>query len=758
MLLGLAGVSLPIIAHLLSRRRFDVVEWAAMQFLDPGKRTRRRLRLEELLLLLLRIGLILLLVVAAARPWIPTGFLSGFRSAGSRSVVIVIDGSNSMSRGDGLNTLHQNAIRRAQDLLSTLGPGDDVALVDCRDHPRVVIESPVHDHSVVSDALNALPPAGGFGNLRTSIERAVAMLGRSSAAAREVVVFSDRQRAGWQADDQPAWERVDEVLSFPAVRPRVWNVDVSQGLAPLSENVAVGKIELSREMTVPGFPIRLRVALRNSSPNAVRVPVTLKLDGQNLAEQQRDVEIPGSGETSIEFETQLRQTGTRLLSIAASPVSDALQVDNHSDAAIHVVEALPVLLVNGTRAASPPDRETFFASVALSAAGGDTPWVAATVVDADDVTAEAIQAAEVIVLANVESLPPAMIPHLLAHVSTGHGLVLFCGNQCGSEAWKTAFTASGLVPGIELLRIRNPVPGTDPVQVEPLSLVPGWLSRFRSDPERSLLKAGFQNWWMTRITSSVSGPESALNDGAEDGADALPPDSDEDVVTPAVLATLRTGDPLLIQTRAGTGTVLVCTSAVDRDWNDLPTRADFVPFLHEAIFAAVAGRNRRNVDAGQPLIADRASADADGDSVRGIRFRDPAGQAHDPLRTQSAASTQFAIVDTTLSGRYDLTQSANDAERVLDSFVVNYNHTEDEADELTDDDQALLATNDRVRFAASVDDLARRMYGDETRTELWAVLMFLFLVLLTGEVWMTRRIVKRGYGEPVATESSLMAG
>ena len=36
MLAGLAGVSLPVLAHLLSRRKYDTVEWGAMQFCSPG--------------------------------------------------------------------------------------------------------------------------------------------------------------------------------------------------------------------------------------------------------------------------------------------------------------------------------------------------------------------------------------------------------------------------------------------------------------------------------------------------------------------------------------------------------------------------------------------------------------------------------------------------------------------------------------------------------------------------------------------------
>ena len=58
MLLGLAAMALPVLAHLISRRRFDIVEWGAMQFLQLGRKTRRRIRLEELLLMLMRMGIL----------------------------------------------------------------------------------------------------------------------------------------------------------------------------------------------------------------------------------------------------------------------------------------------------------------------------------------------------------------------------------------------------------------------------------------------------------------------------------------------------------------------------------------------------------------------------------------------------------------------------------------------------------------------------------------------------------------------------
>src|ERR1700730_18304754 len=59
------AASIPIIIHLLNRKRFRVVNWAAMRFLLAAqKRTTRKLRIEQWLLLAIRTLLIILLILA----------------------------------------------------------------------------------------------------------------------------------------------------------------------------------------------------------------------------------------------------------------------------------------------------------------------------------------------------------------------------------------------------------------------------------------------------------------------------------------------------------------------------------------------------------------------------------------------------------------------------------------------------------------------------------------------------------------------
>ena len=69
MLAGIAAVSVPIIIHLLNRRKFKTITWAAMKFVKLSvDQNQRRMRIEDLILLLIRCALVALLALALARP------------------------------------------------------------------------------------------------------------------------------------------------------------------------------------------------------------------------------------------------------------------------------------------------------------------------------------------------------------------------------------------------------------------------------------------------------------------------------------------------------------------------------------------------------------------------------------------------------------------------------------------------------------------------------------------------------------------
>jgi hypothetical protein len=298
-----------------------------------------------------------------------------------------------------------------------------------------------------------------------------------------------------------------------------------------------------------------------------------------------------------------------------------------------------------------------------------------------------------------------------------------------------------------------------------MTIQPGWLERFRSDPARSFLRASFGAWCLTKIGTSVVQPAAPgeREEKSPKGSVAAPndgsPATGETSVTstaPIVLAQLSTSDPLILESRYGNGIVLVMTSTLDRKWNDLPTRSDFVPFLHEAVFHAASARSHRNVSFAEPLIARIAAASksgagepdqgADDEETVEFVFTTPGDVPTPVVPTTDSQALTAVMTNTFAPGIYRMKAMQTGAEVANDSFVVNYDHSEDNPDPLTDDDKARLATNDRVRFSGSLDDLTRRMYGQESTTELWAALLTLFLLFLVGELLLTRRTILKGYG------------
>lgn len=758
MLFALGGVALPILAHLLSRRRFDVVEWGAMQFLNPSKKTRRRLKLEELLLLLLRISVIAALVFAAARPVLPSGWWSGYQSSGSRTVVLVIDGSSSMSRSDGLNSVHQTAIRRANEFLGTLNPEDSVALIDARDQPRTVVESPLRDIETIREKLKALPPPAGACATVEAIEKAIGILGRSSSAAREVVVFTDRQANGWRSDEDARWNRIDDLLRFPAVRPHLWCVDVAPHLGEMTRNIAVGRIGLSREMTVPDFPLRLNAEIRNESAAELQVQVRLMQDGQTLAGEQKTVTISPKSATAVEFSHSIRQEGTHILSVSVEAAGDAISVDNVSHAAIRVASSLPVLLVNGTPAPGPADRDTFFAELAFAPPEQGAPWIQARTVEAGDLRPADLEGAAAAVISNVATLSPEIVVALMEFLRQGNGLLVTTGRNVTPDAFQRSFADTGLLTQLELMRIResSPAPG-NLIHVAPLTIQPGWLDRFRSDPARSFLKASFGAWSQFRTLpfQATTPPSTPVKPNGAAADPQQPPVAQANSQTPAaespvILAQLSTGDPLLLETRRGDGRILVFSSSLDRTWNDLPAKSDYVPFLHEAIFHVAARGSQRNVSFGEPLVAllsKTAGDTATAPAVPEFVFTHPEqAQLLVPAADQGSRWVGISTAST-IPGVYRVSlKEQPQNSHGSDAFVVNYDHDEDVFRTLTKDDHSRLATNDRVRFLNSVEQLSQSMYGDESVTELWAVLMAVFLAFLIGELLLTRRTILRGYG------------
>ncbi len=153
--LGIAAIASPIIIHLLNKRKFKRVEWAAMDFLlEADKKNRRRVRLENLLLLLLRCTACFLIGCLVALPFIPLGLTGGMFGAEEYERVVLLDDSVSMAVKDDGDTAMQQAKAALGDFVRGLaenGSSDKFTLYLTSDPTRPMFNGEVIDSQKASE-------------------------------------------------------------------------------------------------------------------------------------------------------------------------------------------------------------------------------------------------------------------------------------------------------------------------------------------------------------------------------------------------------------------------------------------------------------------------------------------------------------------------------------------------------------------------------------------------------------------------------
>ncbi len=758
MLLGLAGVLLPVLAHLLSRKKYDIVEWGAMQFLELDPSAKRKLRLEELLLLAVRMGLVSLLAIALARPWLGGPWLGRFGSTPSRDVVLVVDGSYSMGWEGRALTPHANAVRIARQFVDELQPGDSVLVLDAREQPRATLAGLTRDRQRVREALENLPTPASTANLHAAISKAVQSLTSGTNLQREIIVLTDRQALSWQPDDDALWARLDDLKEQSPQPPRVWVMDVAEGQLGQSANFAIERLQLSRELAVPGVPVRISSKVRYSGgENAITRKVHLEVNGQRLADQTLQLKLAPHGEATVEFERRFAQAGSQLISVVLE--NDALPGDNRAEAAIVVTESLPIVLVDGDKRLDPTRSETFFARAALTATGGETSWIKPTIITPEAISAEALRDAAVLVLANVEALSGEQLSLLNRFVASGRGLLFALGNKVpqtgyakGGKAAGDGSQGAGVSKseqiGVELIPVvleaivadaSNVEAGrqTLGVRVAGNSLELPWLRPFRDDKGGTLTDARFSKWWRVSVEKqSARDSQTATADGEASRAE----DTGVSLGTPVVIAKLTNGAPWLVTRRYGRGTTAVLTSSLDADWNTLPAQQDYVPWLHELLFSLASPSTSRNGDVGTPLSLNISPLL----KLDDFEFITPGNTPLPAARIDDEFQPRARLDEVSLPGvyRFAAKSHAGKPSPTDEYFVANFDRSESDLTPLTDAQCESLTGESRLTFVDDLKQLQRQMFADGSRTEFWWLLLYGFMAFMAFEVWLTRRLLQ----------------
>jgi hypothetical protein len=284
---GLPVVLLPVLIHLIHKRRHRVVEWGAMRFLLQGaKMSRGMQRLRHFLLLALRTLAVLGLVVGLGRP-LAGGWLGGLGGGQPDTVIVLLDRSASMSRQlePGGETKLAAGVARVASALGSIG-ASRLVVIDSVSLAPLELDS-------ASDlvGLATARETDAEADVPAMLELAARYLEVNSSGRAELWILSDGEASDWRPDDGRWPVIAGALVALPAgVRVNVLNLTSTGG-----EDLRVRVERTERVVSGDKAELVLDLVVRASEPVGAPMLVPVALD---VAGARSVVSVELSGDTA----------------------------------------------------------------------------------------------------------------------------------------------------------------------------------------------------------------------------------------------------------------------------------------------------------------------------------------------------------------------------------------------------------------------------------------------------------------------------
>ena len=703
---GVLLVGVPVAIHLLNRKRYKVIDWAAMQFLLAAmKKNRRRLRFEQWLLLAVRCCVIGLMGVALARPLgCDKSALARLAGRSASLHVIVLDNSYSMAyeadRPNAKTNLDQ-AKKLARRLIERLSSGgDSVALITAGRPATAVIASPTYDLTAAAAAVDRVGQSDAGTDLAGAFDLARKVADEHGDQPTKFLdVFSDSTASAWRGDDAGRLEQLGPKL---AASYRLRHFDLA---VPNATNAAVLDVSPTTNLVRTRFANDF-VAVASDYGDSTESSLLWSLGGEPLPSGQA-VTLDAEAKKITQSNAQVRTGGPTVLSVRLS-ADDRLPVDNARYRTLDVAAEMKVLIVEGRRGTGDFDGSAAFLSLALAppaltAEPGRTTdsYLKPERISDIELAGRTLGDYRAILLTDVAQISATTADQLAGYVKQGGTVVWFCGEQVQRESYNANLVPRGLLPGPLVQRQT----GTFTFAFDPSGNVDPLLDAFKNYPKNGLDTAQtFTYWQITPKADTHARKVLAFQDARH--------------------------DPAITLHALGDGRVVFFASSADAEWTDFPAKPAYVALVHEILAGTVAGGERwMNL-----TVGDRVQLPAAFPVTGTPTLRDPTTNADTPLQqaTRPDGTTGYASQPITKPGVYTLASGDR-------QVPISVNVPSGEADLRPVSEAAIRQAlgNAAVDFQAAdlPDDSVRQ---DAGRDFGWT-LMTLVLVLLGAECFLAMR-------------------
>jgi hypothetical protein len=700
---AVGAVSVPIIIHLLNRRRFKIVTWAAMRFLlNAQRKNSRRMRLEQIILLATRCLLILLLLAAmvSVTGWAEAAWRALFpesvgwvKVAGHRThKIVVVDGSFSMAAKAGDTNAFDRAREMAKRIVTESQRGDGFSVVLMSAPPRRVVPEPAEDPNKVAREIDKLRLPHGNADLVATLNTVEGLLHASPEKyeEREVYFLTDLQKSTWLLR-QPG--TVSQTLQKIQARARTVFVDVGQdGLA----NLAVTSLSLHDPLATVGSEAAIDAVVYNFGPETREgVNVELRVGKARATSDdppmevhvaQQKVENLKTGSNNIAFHYKFTAPGDYLLQVHIDS-GDALELDDTRSAVVTVKNNVPIMLVDG-KSTEPEllDRGAEWLNFAVyppppkgAAAPASDPFRPKVLTESQfaDVGLGDLTDYDCVCFCDVGRLSAAEVRRLETHLRRGGGAVFWLGDQVDLGAYNESLYRNG--QGILPARLEKKQAAKDRTWFQfkdgDYKLPP--LKEFGSSPDyQASLESGRFTQYVKAVLADRGGPRRVMSytpvaaPGPKGPSLEGMPIGDPALVEWQPPAAAFAGDnPQAARDRApgahARGHVILMTSTANMDWTSWPGSPSYVAFVQELMRFAVSGRLREQaLTVGDP-IEEFLSPGAGALDAK-IETPDQRKESGRTLSTEESNVLRWA--DTDISGVYRVTLGRDPQEHL---FAVN---------------------------------------------------------------------------------------
>jgi hypothetical protein len=719
--IGAGAVSVPILIHLLNKRKFEKVVWAAMRFLNVSvEQNQRRLQIEDLLLLILRCLLLLLLGLALARPTLRALGGAGWFGQQKVSAVVLLDNSYSMSATDGAKSRFEMAKDAADQAIASLPTGSAVSVLFASDYvPNGPIPEPTFDLGLARKTVKEAKLSDRATNMYPAVRKAVETLTDRRAGAREIYLITDTQALGWKQfnDIRNALEEVRK-----DVHPHVLLVG-----SPEDQNIGISDLRLVSGPAVVGYPLHFEVQLTNYGKREARdVRVKLRVDAEQPSDEGSVDVIPPGSSKSLSLFAKFKTEGGH--SVTAETEHDHLPADDRRTLAVRALTQVKILLVDGDPGAGGRESEVFYlrnALVPVPRPEVEQYYNKVTTITSQELDTAKLDQYDAVFLANVTDFPDATLAAFADYLKRGGGLVFFPGDNVNVNQYNNT-----LAKKLQLLPATLGEPLGDASKDDQFVLLQDKnfehpIAKLWNDPASSgtLNVHFYKRFDLAPLGSEKDGPETTK---AADGTE---------VGRPRAVLRYQDGKPAMMERTWGAGRVVLFASTADTSWNDLGARPHvFIPLVHRTLGAIVS----RQDDGLNVKVGDRFAWRADVRLVGrealvarpGVDLNDAA--AVEPRKIGLAGSAPLLTYDdTSYAGAYHVRVGGEDPINLV--FAAQPDAEESRLEELDQprvDDLAKVADVTRWQTTQNLTDaLQKKRVG----TELWKYLALAALALATAE-------------------------